>query len=76
MKRWEKWSAMVVGLGLFLFGGYVACVSSSGIRFFDLPPLAGAAVAIGTACCVVIFVFFTVLGITRCLPELKTRASP
>jgi len=76
MKRWEKWSAVAAGLGLFFFGGYVACVSSSGTRFFGLPPFAGAALAIGTACLVVIVVFFIVLGITRCLPELKARASP
>ena len=76
MKRWEKWSAVVAGLGLFFFGGYIACVSSNGTQFFGLPPWVGGALVIGIACLVVIVAFFTVLGITRCLPELKARASP
>jgi len=76
MKRWEKWSAVGAGLGLFFFGGYIACVSSSGTQFFGLPPLVGGALVIGSACLVVFVAFITVLGITRCLPELKARASP
>ena len=76
MKRWEEWSAVLAGLGLLFFGGYVACVSSSGTQFFGLPPLVGGVSVIGIACLVVFVAFVTVLGITRCLPELKPRGSP